>query len=308
MDNSKIKPIHQKQYQSTLIELLSRNKGGKLKSRTRVQNCKGNESTFFNTIGGTTINRTGNFLKGNFRVTDGASKAENLAYQMDRIEVAPVPVYAGNWVHETHYLKTVLNIEQAICNAQTDQLGVEEDIEILKAIGAGLQSGADAKIKVPTANIYGVTTEALTLKNFVTAMEVARLMLGTGERLTIIANKKDIATLRTSENYAGLSAEMKSYFGEQTVAGENIATGNIVTWRDDLLDGALTLAGTTDTATVGRMIVMVEKSVGVATWYDTVEAKITYHSDLSEYLLKSNISVGASIIDPRGIFVIQFKK
>ncbi|MGL5190445.1 MAG: hypothetical protein ACRC7S_12445, partial [Cetobacterium sp.] len=85
MDNSKIKPIHQKQYQSTLIELLSRNKGGKLKSRTRVQNCKGNESTFFNTIGGTTINRTGNFLKGNFRVTAGDSKAENLAYQMDRI-------------------------------------------------------------------------------------------------------------------------------------------------------------------------------------------------------------------------------
>ncbi|MGL5798440.1 MAG: phage capsid protein [Cetobacterium sp.] len=308
MENSKIKPIHQKQYQSTLIELLSRNKGGKLKSRTRVQNCKGNESTFFNTIGGTTINRTGDFLEGNFTLVDGSKTAENLGYQMDRIEVAPSAIYAGNWVHETHYLKTVLNIEQAICNAQTDQLGIEEDIEVLKAIGAGLQSGANAQIKVPAANIYGTTTEPLTLKNFVTAMEVARLMLGTGERLTIIANKTDIATLRTSENYAGLSAELKSYFGEQTVAGENMATGNIVTWRDDLLDGALTLVGTTDTETVGRMIVMVEKCVGVATWYDTIEAKITYHSEKSKYLLKSNISVGASIIDPRGIFVIQFKK
>ncbi|MGL4999548.1 MAG: hypothetical protein ACRC5T_11315 [Cetobacterium sp.] len=311
MTNAKITPVHQKQYQSSVITLLARNKGGKLKQRCQTQNCKGNESTFFNTVGGTTISRTGNFLAGNFTdATSGAVKgAENVSYQLQRIEVTPKPIYAGNFVHETHYDKTMVNLDQVITEVQMDALGVEEDKEVLLAIGRRMATAAARP--VPAANYYGKKAEALTLENFVTAMEIARLMLGTGERLTIIADKAAIAKLRTANEFAGLSAEMQSYFGVQTPGNENIATGNIVTWRQDLLDAALadaTGAALTDTATVGRIIIMVEKAVGVANWNDTVEAGIHYQSQQSEYLLKAKIDIGCEVLDPQGIFVIEYLK
>lgn len=310
MADAKLNPSFQKKYQQSVIELLARNKGGKLKSRARVQNCKGNESTYFNTIGGTQISRTGDFLKGNFLAASGTSinGAENHTYQLAKIEVAPKPIYAGNFVHETDYNKTMVNLDQVITEAQVDALGVEEDKEILLAIARRMRTGATRP--VPAKNYYGDKATPLTLDAFVRAMEIARLMLGTGERLTIIADKGAIADLRTSDNFAGLNAEMQAYFGTQTVGGDNIATGNIITWRQDLIASALadaTVGGAfTDTATVGRIIIMVEKAVGVASWNESIDAKISYQDTLSAYLLKSSMDIGAEVLDPEGLFVIEY--
>lgn len=303
--------IYQKQYQDSVVELLSRNKGRKLRDRCRVQNCKGSESTFFNTVGGTQISRTGNFLKGNFTDTSSGAVvgAENVDYTLQKIEISPAPIYAGNWVHENEYNKTMVNLDAVITQVQVDTLAIEEDKEVLYAMCRGLKTGYARPI--PPENFFGEVDEALTLESFVEAVEIARMILGMGEYISIIGNKMDIVSLKLSNSFTALNEDFKTYFEPQTAGKEGFATGNIITWRKDILDECLasSLGGAlTDTDTVGRILIAVDKAVGLATWYDTIEARIDYFPAQSEYLLKSNVSIGTELIDPQGIFVIQFAK
>lgn len=310
--DNRLLEAHNKQYQSTVVELLARNKGGYLKRKTKHQNCKGNESTFFNTVGGIIVNRTGNFADGNFTEVSGnfVKGLGNTDFAIKKIEVKPVPIYAGTYVHETEYDKTLINIDQTIVAGHVDALAVEEDLDVLKALCQGLKSGFARP--VPSANIIGDKAVALTVDSYIKAIEMARLILGTGENISIIANKKDIIELKMSENYMGMSKEYGHYFGERAVGDTRFATCELITWRDDLLDVALAHAdggALTDTATVGRIMVMVDnRALCSASWNESIKTGITYHPDRSEYLLKATIDVGASILDPRAIFVIQFKK
>lgn len=311
-NNQTIQEMYQVQYQTEVIELLARNKGTDLVNRCATQNCKGNEKTVFNRVGAVMINSTGDFTKGNFVRANGTSVdlAENMDYTLDTVEVAPEPIYAGNNIHENQFKQTMINLKDIVVKGQIDALNLERDKKIVKAIAKGISANS-ADLLIPASNYYGDKTAELTLKSFVEAMEIARLMLGTGQRLTVIADKKAVADLKTAEGFTMLSEDFKQYFGTQSVGGNSTATGSVITWRHDILDECLSASNggaLTDTDTVGRMFVMVEGVVGIATWGDQVTGRIDYLSQYSKYLLKSSMSVGASILDAGGIFVIEYKK
>lgn len=304
--------VDQIKYQTGVIESFARNKGSDLQNRCVVQNCTGDKETVFNKVGAVTVNETGQFGEGNFTVVNGTvvKLTENTGYELTTITVAPKSIYAGNFVNEDDYNKTMINLDQVIINAQVDALNIARDKKIVKAIAKGLTEN-DADLLIPATNKYGDKAVALTADMFVEAMEIARLMLGTGERLTIIADKSAIAKIKMDKTTTVLSQDFKEYFGLQTAGATNLATGSIITWRADILDECISAAdggAAADTATVGRMFVLVDKTVGIATWSDSVTGQITYHSEKSQYLLKSKISVGATILDPYGIFVIEYLK
>lgn len=310
--NASITEVDQIQYQQAVIESLARNKGTALMERCIVQNCKGNKETVFNRVDGVAISETGNFAEGNFTSTAAArlDLTENVDYTLGTITVKPSSIFAGNYVHEDQYNQTMVNLDQVIIQAQIDALNIARDKRIVKAIAKGIQEN-DAYLLIPQDNYYGDATTELTATAFVEAMEIARLMLGSGERLTVISDKSAIAKIKMDKDFTVLSQDFKDYFGFQTPGSTNMATGSIITWRHDILDECMAAAdggNLTDTATVGRMLIMVEKAVGIATWGDSVSGSISYHDTISKYFLKSKISIGASLLDPYGIFVIEYKK
>lgn len=284
--DARIKDIHRKDYQNAVIELMSNNSGGKLRKWCIVQNCKGNTSTIFNTVEGTEINRTGDFEQGRFvGGTNGNQETENVDFKFGTVEVAPAPIYAGNWVHETQYDQTMINIDSAIAETQVRSLGVEEDKDIIKAIKA---------VEFATNHKFGESSNPLTLKTFVEAIDWARLFLGTGTPIAIIANKSDIVKLRTEEGFKALSADYAQYFGVQKPGTEDIATGELITWRHDLLEP-------------GEMYFLADRVMGLATWNDNIGTSISYKDDKSKYLLKAWTSLGVKNLDKLGVFKLEFQ-
>lgn len=284
--DTRIKDVHRKQYQNSVIELMSNNAGGKLRKYCVVQNCKGNTSTIFNTVEGTAINRTGDFEQGRFvGGTNGNQETENNDFKFGIVEVAPAPIYAGNWVHETQYEQTMLNIDSAISETQVRSLGVEEDKDIIKAIKA---------VSLEATHKFGNSTTPLTLKTFVEAIDWARLFLGTGTPIAILANKKDIAKLRTEDGFKALSSDYAQYFGTQKPGTEDIATGELITWRHDLLED-------------GEMYFLADRVMGLATWNDNIGTSISYKDEKSKYLLKAWTSLGVKNLDKLGVFKVEFK-
>ena len=284
--DARIKDIHRKDYQNAVIELMSNNSGGKLRKWCIVQNCKGNTSTIFNTVEGTEINRTGDFEQGRFvGGTNGNQETENVDFKFGTVEVAPAPIYAGNWVHETQYDQTMINIDSAIAETQVRSLGVEEDKDIIKAIKA---------VEFATTHKFGESSNPLTLKTFVEAIDWARLFLGTGTPIAIIANKSDIVTLRTDDGFKALSADYAQYFGVQKPGTEDIATGELITWRHDLLEP-------------GEMYFLADRVMGLATWNDNIGTSISYKDDKSKYLLKAWTSLGVKNLDKLGVFKLEFQ-
>lgn len=284
--DTRIKDVHRKQYQNSVIELMSNNAGGKLRKYCIVQNCKGNTSTIFNTVEGTAINRTGDFEQGRFvGGTNGNQETENNDFKFGIVEVAPAPIYAGNWVHETQYEQTMLNIDSAISETQVRSLGVEEDKDIIKAIKA---------VSLEATHKFGNSTTPLTLKTFVEAIDWARLFLGTGTPIAILANKKDIAKLRTEDGFKALSSDYAQYFGTQKPGTEDIATGELITWRHDLLED-------------GEMYFLADRVMGLATWNDNIGTSISYKDEKSKYLLKAWTSLGVKNLDKLGVFKVEFK-
>ena len=284
--DARIKDIHRKDYQNAVIELMSNNSGGKLRKWCIVQNCKGNTSTIFNTVEGTEINRTGDFEQGRFvGGTNGNQETENVDFKFGTVEVAPAPIYAGNWVHETQYDQTMINIDSAIAETQVRSLGVEEDKDIIKAIKA---------VEFAITHKFGESSNPLTLKTFVEAIDWARLFLGTGTPIAIIANKSDIVKLRTEEGFKALSADYAQYFGVQKPGTEDIATGELITWRHDLLEP-------------GEMYFLADRVMGLATWNDNIGTSISYKDDKSKYLLKAWTSLGVKNLDKLGVFKLEFQ-
>lgn len=284
--DARILPIHRKQYQNSVIELMSNNSGGKLRKYCIVQNCRGNTSTIFNTVEGTEINRTGDFEQGRFvGGTNGNQETENNDFKFGTVEVAPAPIYAGNWVHETQYEQTMLNIDSAISETQVRSLGVEEDKDIIKAIKA---------VELEATHKFGSSESPLTLKTFVEAIDWARLFLGTGTPIAILANKKDIAKLRTEDGFKALSSDYAQYFGVQKPGTDDIATGELITWRHDLLQP-------------GEMYFLADRVMGLATWNDNIGTSISYKDEKSKYLLKAWTSLGVKNLDKLGVFKVEFK-
>ncbi len=331
--DTRIKDVHRKQYQNSVIELMSNNAGGKLRKYCVVQNCKGNTSTIFNTVEGTAINRTGDFEQGRFvGGTNGNQETENNDFKFGIVEVAPAPIYAGNWVHETQYEQTMLNIDSAISETQVRSLGVEEDKDIIKAIKA---------VSLEATHKFGNSTTPLTLKTFVEAIDWARLFLGTGTPIAILANKKDIAKLRTEDGFKALSSDYAQYFGTQKPGTEDIATGELITIailanKKDIAklrteDGFKALSsdyaqyfgtqkpGTEDIATGelitwrhdlledGEMYFLADRVMGLATWNDNIGTSISYKDEKSKYLLKAWTSLGVKNLDKLGVFKVEFK-
>ena len=284
--DARIKDIHRKDYQNAVIELMSNNSGGKLRKWCIVQNCKGNTSTIFNTVEGTEINRTGDFEQGRFvGGTNGNQETENVDFKFGTVEVAPAPIYAGNWVHETQYDQTMINIDSAIAETQVRSLGVEEDKDIIKAIKT---------VELATTHKFGSSSNPLNLKTFVEAIDWARLFLGTGTPIAIIANKSDIVKLRTEEGFKALSADYAQYFGVQKPGTGDIATGELITWRHDLLEP-------------GEMYFLADRVMGLATWNDNIGTSISYKDDKSKYLLKAWTSLGVKNLDKLGVFKLEFQ-
>lgn len=284
--DARILPIHRKQYQNSVIELMSNNSGGKLRKYCIVQNCKGNTSTIFNTVEGTEINRTGDFEQGRFvGGTNGNQETENNDFKFGTVEVAPAPIYAGNWVHETQYEQTMLNIDSAISETQVRSLGVEEDKDIIKTIKA---------VELEATHKFGSSEAPLTLKTFVEAIDWARLFLGTGTPIAILANKKDIAKLRTEDGFKALSSDYAQYFGVQKPGTDDIATGELITWRHDLLEA-------------GEMYFLADRVMGLATWNDNIGTSISYKDEKSKYLLKAWTSLGVKNLDKLGVFKVEFQ-
>lgn len=282
--DARILPVHRKEYQNSVIELMSNNFGGKLRKWCVVQNCKGNTSTIFNTVEGTEINRTGDFNQGRF-VNGQNQETENNNFQFGTVEVSPAPIYAGNWIHETQYEQTMVNIDSAVAETQVRTLGVEEDKDIIAGIKA---------VEIASTHKFGNAAEELTLKTFVEAIDWARLFLGTGTPIAIIANKGDIAKLRTSDGFKALSADYAQYFGIQKPGTDDIATAELITWRHDLLEP-------------GQMYFLADRVMGLATWNDNIGTSINYFSDKSKYLLKAWTSLGVKNLDKLGIFKLEFK-
>ena len=281
--DARITPIHRKQYQDSVIELMSINTGGQLRDWCIVQNCQGNTSTIFNTLEGTEISRTGDFNEGRF-VTGENKESENNDFQFNTIEVAPKPIYAGNWIHETQYDQTMINIDGSVSKIQVTALGVEEDKDIIEAVNA---------VKVDAANKFGDASTALSLKTFTEMIDIARMFLGTGVRIAILANKADVARLRTDAGFAALSSDYAQFFGVQKAGTDDIATGKIITWRHDLIAS-------------GKMLIIADKVFGLATWNDTIGTSISYKDEKSKYFLKAWTSLGVANLDPMGVFVYEF--
>ncbi len=331
--DARILPIHRKQYQNSVIELMSNNSGGKLRKYCIVQNCRGNTSTIFNTVEGTEINRTGDFEQGRFvGGTNGNQETENNDFKFGTVEVAPAPIYAGNWVHETQYEQTMLNIDSAISETQVRSLGVEEDKDIIKAIKAveleathklhetqyeqtmlnidsaisetqvrslGVEEDKDIikaikAVELEATHKFGSSEAPLTLKTFVEAIDWARLFLGTGTPIAILANKKDIAKLRTEDGFKALSSDYAQYFGVQKPGTDDIATGELITWRHDLLEA-------------GEMYFLADRVMGLATWNDNIGTSISYKDEKSKYLLKAWTSLGVKNLDKLGVFKVEFQ-
>ena len=282
--DARILPVHRKEYQNSVIELMSNNYGGKLRKWCIVQNCKGNTSTIFNTVEGTEINRTGDFNKGRFVGGTGNQETENNDFKFGTVEVSPAPIYAGNWIHETQYEQTMVNIDSAVSETQVRTLGVEEDKDIIKAM---------KEVELAPTHKFGDKAKPLTLKTFVEAIDWARLFLGTGTPIAILANKKDIAALRTEDGFKALSADYAQYFGVQKPGTDDIATGELITWRHDLLEE-------------GEMYFLADRVMGLATWNDNIGTSINYFSDKSKYLLKAWTSLGVKNLDKLGVFKLEF--
>lgn len=281
--DARILPVHRKQYQDSVIELMSINTGGKLREWCVIQNCKGNTSTIFNTLEGTEISRTGEFNEGRF-VTSDNKESENNAFQFNTIEVSPSPIYAGNWIHETQYDQTMVNIDASVSKIQVNALGVEEDKDIIAAI---------EKVEVATENKFGDATTALSLKTFTEVIDIARMFLGTGVRIAILANKFDVARLRTDAGFAALSSDYAQFFGVQKAGTDDIATGKIITWRHDLIES-------------GKMLIIADQVFGIATWNDTIGTSISYKDEKSKYFLKAWTSIGVANLDKLGVFKYEF--
>lgn len=282
--DSRISPVHRKQYQDSVIELMSVNYGGKLREWCIVQNCEGNSSTIFNTIEGTAISRTGDFEEGRFVGGTGNQETENVDFQFGTIEVSPKPIYAGNWVHETQYHQTMLNIDSSISKTQVTALGIEEDKDIIKAI---------KEVSIDEKNKFGNSAKPLTLKTFTEAIDYARMFLGTGTRIAILANKTDIAKLRSENGFAALSSDYAQFFGVQKPGSEDLACGRIITWRHDLLEE-------------NEMYFLADQVMGLATWHDNIGTSISYKDEKSKYLLKAWTSIGVKNLDKLGIFKLEF--